>query len=475
MQGGHAVIFSSYRFLFLYLPVTLLGFHLLRRTGRAVWVKLWLTAASLVFYGIGQPDFFFGFILLVVSNYYLGEGIARSKRKWVRVLLLSLTIVWDLGLLFWFKYLNFFLECLNLLLHTSFSLYTLLLPLGISFFTFQMLAYVIDVYKDGKPAATLLDYAIFVTFFPQLIVGPVVKREELLPQTEGEGLLRFETENIYRGILLFSVGCAKKILLADPLIAFASGFYGGDVGQASLAAAWAGVLAYAFAYYFDFSGYIDMARGIGFLFGVELPVNFNSPYKARNFADFWRRWNMTISRFFSESIFGSIFHFGDGILKLIFATLATFLVSGLWHGADWHYLVWGAVNGLLVCCANIMTLYRKSLPKPLAVSLTFFFSVLVRVLFDCNGMTQAVQVYRRLFTPEPWNVFLSGLGTLITADWYVLILLAAGAAICFCCKNSNEIAKRTSFGRRDAILAAVLLMVSVFNMSQVSGFLYFNF
>lgn len=469
------MIFSSYQFIFLYLPVTLAGYHLLRRTGRVVWVKLWLVAASLVFYGLGQPDFFFGFAALVLSNYYLGEGIARSGRRAVRVTLLTLTVLWDLGLLFYFKYLNFFLESVNLLLHTGFSLYNILLPLGISFFTFQMLAYVIDVYKDGKPAATLLDYALFVTFFPQLIVGPVVKREELLPQTEGEKLLKFDTLNIYRGVQLFAVGCAKKILLADPLTAFASGFYGGDAGQAGLAAAWAGVLAYTFAYYFDFSGYIDMARGIGYLFGVELPINFDSPYKARNFAEFWRRWNMTISRFFSESIFGSIFHFGDRILKLVLATLATFLVSGLWHGADWHYLAWGAVNGLLVCGANIMTLYRRSLPKPLAVGLTFFFSVLVRVLFDCNGMTQAIEVYRRLFTPEPWNGFLSGLGTLAAGNWYVLVLLAAGAVICFCCKNSNEIAKRTSFGKRDAVWSAVLLMLSVFNMSQVSGFLYFNF
>lgn len=469
------MIFSSYRFIFLFLPVTLAGFHLLRRTGRAVWVKLWLAASSLAFYGIGQPDFFFGFVLLVLSNYYFAKGIARSGQKAVRISLLTLTVLWDIGALFYFKYLNFFLECVNLLFRAGFSLYHILLPLGISFFTFQMLAYVIDVYKDGKPAATLLDYVLFVTFFPQLIVGPVVKREELLPQTEGAGLLRFDPVNVCRGAMLFSAGCAKKILLADPLIAFASSFYGGDVGQAALSTAWAGVLAYTFAYYFDFSGYIDMARGIGFLFGVELPVNFDSPYKARNFADFWRRWNMTISRFFSESIFGSIFHFGDGIIKLIFATLATFLVSGLWHGADWHYLVWGVVNGLLVCCANIMTLYRKSFPKPLAVVLTFFGSTLVRVLFDCNGMTQALQVYRKLFTPEPWNAFLTGLGTLAAGNWYVLILLAVGALICFCCKNTNEIAKRTSFGRRDAVYGAALLMLSVFNMSHVSGFLYFNF
>ena len=236
-----------------------------------------------------------------------------------------------------------------------------------------------------------------------------------------------------------------------------------------------GVLAFTFAYYFDFSGYIDMARGLGYLFGVELPINFDSPYKASDFADFWRRWNMTISRFFHETVFANLFHFGDRIPKLIFATLATFAVSGLWHGADWHFIAWGIVNGVLVCIANIGTLKRIKLPKALGCVVTFVLSVLVRVLFDANGMTQALQVYRRLFSFTGWRNILPDLTSFVPQNLTVVVLLVVGALICFCLPNSNQIGEKTRFRGRDAVFAAVLLMLSIFYMSQVSTFLYFNF
>lgn len=467
------MIFSSYRFLFLFLPAVLLGYHLLRLRGRMTWAKVWLVAASLVFYAVGQPDFLIGFVALAAGNYLLALGLGRLKRG--RGLLMAAAAIWNLGALFYFKYLNFFLEGVNLFAGTAFPLAERLLPIGISFFTFQMLAYAGHIYRAPEDLDGPLDYAVFVTFFPQLIVGPVVKRGELMPQLAGNKLRTFDRVNVCRGLMLLAVGCAKKTVLADPMIKFASGFYGGDVAAASPVTAWCGVLAYTFAYYFDFSGYIDMARGIGCFFGVELPVNFDSPYKARNFAEFWRRWNMTVSRFFSETVFGRLFHFGDGVGRLILATLATFLASGLWHGADWHFLAWGLVNGALVCCANLMTLKRKSLPKPLAVGLTFFASVLVRVLFDCNGMTQALQVYRRLFTPVGPGTLLADLAAFGAANWYLLALLAVAAVLCFCCKNSNEISQKTEFTARDGLFAGALFALSLVHMTQVSGFLYFNF
>ena len=469
------MIFSSYRFLFGFLPIVLVGYHLLRLWGRIVPMKLWLVAASLAFYGLGQPDFFLRFVAFGLVNYGLAVCIHKTQAKWLRIVWLLLVILWNLGMLFYFKYFNFFLEGVNLFAGSHFAMRDIILPLGISFFTFQMLAYVISVYRGTAPLASMLDYGVFITFFPQLIVGPVVKQEEMLPQLENDRLCKFDSINVYRGIMLFSVGCAKKVLLANPLIDYATAFYGGDVTQATLTATWFGVLAYTFAYYYDFSGYIDMSRGIGHLFGIELPANFDSPYRTRNFADFWRAWNMTISRFFSESVFNNLFHFGDGIIRLIFATLATFLVSGLWHGADWHYLVWGVANGVLVCAANIMTLYRKSLPKIPAVVLTFFFSVLIRVLFDSTGMTQAVQIYRRMFDFVPLGQLFTELSAFVAANRYAVLIMVISALICFCCKNSNAISKRTDFQAKHAVGSAVLLMLSVFYMSQVSGFLYFNF
>lgn len=459
----------------MFFPIVLLGYHLLRRSKNVFGLKLWMVAASLVFYALGQPDFIIQFTLFGLVNYAIAVLIARAQKKPVRVLGLLLAIAWNIGVLFYYKYTNFAAEGLNLFFGTHLQKLDIKMPIGISFFTFQMLAYACDVYNREAPLTSLLDYGVFITFFPQLIVGPVVKEEEILPQIEGERLLAFDSVNVNRGIMLFSIGCAKKVLLANPLITFASSFYGGDAASANIVTTWAGVIAYTFAYYLDFSGYIDMARGIGHLFGITLPINFDSPYRARNFADFWRRWNITVTRFFSDTIFHNMFHFGDGVFKLILATLATFLVSGLWHGADWHYLVWGFANGILVCFANIMTLYRKSLPTALAVSLTFFFSVLIRVLFDCTGLIQALAIYRNMFAFVPVQTFLSGARSFVAGNLGVTAAMVLGAVVCFWPKNANGISERTKFTAGDAVWSACLLMASVFCMSQVSGFLYFNF
>lgn len=291
------MVFSSYRFLLLFFPITVGVYHLLRRTGRTVWVKLWLAAASLVFYGLGQPDFLLGFVCSIGLNYLILLGLHRTEKRGARIALLTASVIWNIGLLVYFKYTNFLLQNINWVLRTDFDPIHVILPIGISFFTFQILAFTVSCYRGDCDYPTLLDYVVYVTFFPQLIVGPVVKHEELMPQVEGEALLRFDPVWIYRGVMLFSIGCAKKILLANPMIDYATAFYGGDVTAFTSLEAWLAVFCYVFAYYFDFSGYIDMARGLGCFFGVALPINFDSPYQARDFGDFWRRWNITISRF----------------------------------------------------------------------------------------------------------------------------------------------------------------------------------
>ncbi len=474
------MIFSSYAFIFGFFPAAVLGYHLLRRTGRVQWVKLWLTAASLVFYGLGQLDFLPWFAASLVLNYLLLWCIRRTGGKWLRRLWLLCAVGWNIGLLFYFKYTNFMLHNLNWLLGTDFPMLQVVLPIGISFFTFQILACTVSFYRGECGFPAFLDYAVFVTFFPQLIVGPVVRHEELFPAIEGERLLGFDAGLwVPRGVMLFSIGCAKKILLADIMINYASSFYGGNVGDFSFVETWIAVLCYVFAYYFDFSGYIDMARGLGCFFGIALPINFDSPYKARDFSDFWRRWNITISRFFNETIFSNLFGFGDGVGKLILATLATFLVSGLWHGAAWHYIIWGLVNGALVCVSNLRALWdKKPLPVPLAVFLTFAAGTLTRVLFDCAGMTQAVQIYKKMLDLRNLlhvRTLLGSLAAFVEGHLVLTLVLLASAVICFCLPNANGVMERERFSRRDAVFSGVLLALSLFNMTQVSTFLYFNF
>lgn len=280
------------------------------------------------------------------------------------------------------------------------------------------------------------------------------------------------------GIYYFSAGCAKKILIAGPLINYAQTFYS-NIHAGGFFESWTAVMSYTFAYYFDFSGYGDMAIGLGLLFNIRLPINFNSPYKARNFADFWRRWNITLSQFLNDYIFKGIYKFGDRTGKLFIATLVTFIVSGIWHGAGWHFIIWGIVNGIFVCCSYIMTLNSKKLPFPLAWLLTFFGVILTRVIFDSQNMTQVLHVYKDMFNITGFlsdkSLFLSTGYLFIHNNLALILLIVISAAICFGARNTHEMSREFKPNWKYAAFAAVLLTLSLFRMTSVSNFLYFRF
>ena len=476
------MIFSSYKFIFLFFPIVFGIYSILRKMNKLTIMKVWLAGASLFFYGFGDWRFFP--ILLFTALYNFGISYYLQKdnvKKPIKVLLMIFGLTENLGLLFYFKYRNFFFENINLLFGTEIPMLKIILPLGISFYTFQIISYLADSYSGDAKGYSFIDYMVFVTFFPQLIVGPVVSHDDIIPKLTADNLMKIDSKNIMLGILLFAIGCFKKTVIADPLITHAQNFYNSvpiewmaDGGK-GIVETWSAVLAYTFAYYFDFSGYIDMALGLGRFFNIDLPQNFNSPYKARNFADFWRRWNITVSNFLENNIFKNIFHFGNGKIKLIFATLVTFIVSGLWHGAGWHYIFWGIANGIFVCFANMMTLYRKRLPFPIAWALTFFFSMLVRVLFDALSSVQALTVYKIMFTPVAWNDLYSQFANYITSNKGIFALLIFGAVIIFGFKNTGELSENFTPKARYAVYAGVLMAVSLFCMGGVSNFLYFQF
>ncbi|HPV02914.1 MAG TPA: MBOAT family O-acyltransferase [Clostridiales bacterium] len=473
------MIFSSYTFIFAFLPIVFTAYFLLQRFAGDRPAKIWLVAASLFFYAWGNILFLPLLAGTVVFNYFIVSLLRKNRgRPVLPKMLLALSVLENLGLLFYFKYLNFFLSNVNYVFGTGYILRDIVLPIGISFYTFQILAHVIDTYRGESEDSTFLEFAVFVTFFPQLIVGPIVRHDYMIGQIRSESARRIDTSNIIKGIMYFSIGCAKKILIADPLISHAQHFYN-VMGNGNFFEAWGAVFAYTFAYYFDFSGYIDMALGLGMFFNIKLPDNFDSPYKARNFADFWRRWNITVSNFFYDYIFRRIFRFGDGVLKLVLATMATFIVSGLWHGASWHYVFWGVANGILVSIANIMTLRRKKLPFPLAWALTFFFVLVTRVLFDANGMTQAFNIYRTMFDIRPALAGFSDFMRLgldyVRENLHETILVVAGACICFFAPNTREMFSEFRPRWYHAVFAGALFTVSLFFMGRVSSFLYFQF
>ncbi|MDF2836296.1 MAG: hypothetical protein K0Q63_1936, partial [Paenibacillus sp.] len=371
------MIFSTYTFIFVFLPITLLGYRLLSYLGWMNLAKLWLVLASIYFYSKGSGTFIFLFIADILANFVIGTLIVKMADKqaiWTKRLLLTAGLLLNVGFLGYYKYANFAIENINLLTGGAFPLLDVVLPLGISFFTFQLIAYLVDCYRGKTKETPILEFLLFITFFPQLIVGPIVHHADIIPQFRDRKVALFSGANMILGIFLFSMGCAKKIMLADPLTSYAATFYS-DVAAGDTITAWVASVGYSVSYYFDLSGYADMALGLALMFNIRLPHNFNSPYKARNFREYWQRWHMTLSKFLSDYIFRSFYRKGSGSFNFYFSVMMTFFVSGFWHGAGWQFIVWGIVNGVFVCLSHMM--YRNKWQLPFLVAWTMTFAGIV--------------------------------------------------------------------------------------------------
>lgn len=472
------MIFTSYSF-FIFLIVVLLVYRLLNYLKLVPVAKIWLILASFYFYAQGAKEFLPFFMGSVFFNYIIGSTLIVTEDKRNRKFLLALGLIQNLGLLGYFKYANFFVENYNFITKSNFDLGTIILPIGISFFTFQLIAYLVDCYRGETKEYSVIDYLLFITFFPQLIVGPIVHHKDMVPQFESEQQSKFNKENFFLGLFIFSIGCGKKVMLADPLTSYAKNFFA-SVNDFNSLDAWLSSLSYTLSYYFDLSGYADMAIGMGLLFNVRLPENFNSPYKARNFREYWQRWHMTLSRFLSNYVFRSVFKKGSGSFNFYFAVMTTFFVSGFWHGAGWQFIIWGIVNGIFVCMAHFMIRRKWSLPKPLAWFLTFLGVVGTRILFVSHGMKSAMDVYRKLFD---FSIFanmnfkdiLYTLGKFVSYNGYTILILIIAMGIAFFAKNTREITEDFTLEYKHAVVIGVLLVISLLQMTIVSDFLYFQF
>jgi alginate O-acetyltransferase complex protein AlgI len=343
------MLFNSYVFIFVFLPATLAGFFLLGRFQPRL-AAAWLTAASLFFYGWWNPLYVGLLALSICFNYACGVAIARGvasggagARK--RMLVFAVTV--NLGVLAYYKYANFFLASLNSAAGASLSLDEIVLPLGISFFTFTQIAFLADAYLGRAREYNFVHYGLFVTYFPHLIAGPVLHHAEMMPQFGERATYRFSWENAAVGLTIFAIGLFKKVMLADGVGAYAKPVFDAAATGMELTAleAWCGALAYTFQLYFDFSGYSDMAIGLSRLFGIVLPLNFHSPYKAANIIDFWRRWHMTLSRFLRDYLYIPLGGNRHGPARRYASVMITMVLGGLWHGAGWTFVLWGALHG----------------------------------------------------------------------------------------------------------------------------------
>ncbi|MBN1794139.1 MAG: MBOAT family protein [Candidatus Omnitrophica bacterium] len=402
------MLFNSYEFIFLFLPVVLIGFFGIGRLKNHRAAILWLVAASLFFYGWWNPVYLCLILGSIVFNYTIGAGLASEcapSNRFRKKIFFVTGITGNLLLLCYFKYAHFFLDTVNALTGTGFHLGKIVLPLAISFFTFQQIAYLADVYRGETYERNFLHYCLFVTFFPQLIAGPIVHHKEVLPQFAKNTIYKVNHERLALGITIFCIGLFKKVVLADGIAAYASPVFAAAEHTATLTflEAWCGTLAYTFQIYFDFSAYSDMAIGLGQMFDIRLPLNFHSPYKALSIIEFWKRWHITLSRFLRDYLYIPLGGNRKGSPRRYLNILVTMVLGGLWHGAGWTFVIWGTLHGVYIVANHLWrTVFRSLKGSGAAVSswweralshLTTFTAVVIAwVFFRAESFTGAVNM-----------------------------------------------------------------------------------
>jgi D-alanyl-lipoteichoic acid acyltransferase DltB (MBOAT superfamily) len=420
------MLFNSPEYIFLFLPFTVLVYFLLARQGSG-YRSFWLVSASLFFYGYWNPVYLWIIIGSVLFNFIIARqlGGAKNLRK---TMSLTLGIVANLGLLGFFKYTNFLVENLNPLFESKIPRVDIVLPLAISFFTFQQIAYLVDSSKSQVKHHSLLEYSLFVTFFPQLIAGPIVHHREMMPQFADESRRWVNWQNICAGIIVFSIGLFKKVVIADSFAVWADAGFDSDV-TLSMTEAWAATLSYTFQLYFDFSGYCDMAIGAALLFNIHIPMNFNSPYKALNIQDFWRRWHVTLSRFLRDYIYVPLG--GNQVrVPLIYTNLLiTFLVGGLWHGAGWNFIIWGALNGIAIVLHRIWFEAGLRMNRFAAWGCTFLFTCFAWVFFRSSDIETALGITRSLIDIDSLTLSQPFLDELSAVIHYPVTFLVHGSDV----------------------------------------------
>ncbi len=493
------MLFNSYDYLVYFLPVAVLGYFALGSRPR--WSVRWLVAASLVFYGWWNPRYVPLILASIAFNFAVALLIQRAhcarphdaptlaalaarcprrgrnsrfgtarQRSWIIA-----GVAGNLLLLGVYKYSDFLLRTLAGAGVVPLVQFHLALPLGISFFTFTQIAFLVDVARNRAREPALSNYALFVTFFPHLLAGPIIHHSEMMPQFASTANKRVAWDNVARGLFLIAIGLAKKTFLADPLAPLvASGFdHAHAIGAPD---AWLSVLAYTLQIYFDFSGYTDMALGAALLFNIRLPINFDSPYRALDLRDFWHRWHITLSRFLREYLYIPLGGNRRAEPRVLANLLVTFLLGGLWHGAAWTFVAWGALHGAGLCCVHLWKRTGTALPPIVAWAVTFLFVAIAWVFFRAPSLRDALAMLRAMsgFADATTNASTTA-ARLLEGTTPVALALVAGVLIAALPRNSNTMTRDLSASWLAGVATAAALVASILQFSHVAPFLYFNF
>lgn len=484
------MLFNSYIFIFLFLPLALIGYYGLNYTKKYTLANIFLIAMSLWFYGYYNPSYLLVICTSILVNYTLTRIMDKMEIEGVRKLILGIGILGNAASIFYFKYYDFFVENINGLLNTSFQLKYVVLPLGISFFTFQQMSYLVDAYRGQTKKYGFIEYALFVAYFPQLIAGPIVLHNEVIPQFRDTSKRSINNANMAKGIYIFALGLAKKVLIADTFGRATSWGFGMVSSLSSMEAIIVSI-AYTLQLFFDFSGYCDMAIGIGYMFNIQLPQNFNSPYKAISIVDFWSRWHMSLTRFLRQYVYFPLGGSKKGTIRTYINIMVVFLVSGIWHGANWTYIVWGLLHGVLNCLNRMFERQWSKVHVVVQWMATFATVSGLLVIFRANTLTEAMIFLKKIiwlgdfsirnelkmcFALDELQLLDAGLGRFFTSRvdgvfmWGILLL---GFLLIFNAKNSSEIEFKTT--KVKGAFTVLILFWSIVSLAGVSEFLYFGF
>lgn len=490
------MLFNSYEFIFLFLPVCIGGYFVLNRLRLTVGANAWLLFASLVFYSWWDIKYLPLILGSILFNYTIGGLLAESEEQRKNIVSRKAIFVFGLvvNILFlgYFKYMDFFIGNLNSIASTNIPLLRIVLPLGISFFTITQIAFLVDAYEGLVKEKNLLSYALFVTFFPHLLAGPILHHKEMMPQFDTLRSKVLNYKNFSLGLFLFFIGLFKKVVIADQFsLTVKAGF---DLAKSlNFFEAWITSLSYTCQLYFDFSGYSDMAVGIGLMFNIVLPINFNSPYKALNVVDFWKRWHISLSDFITTYLYTPILRSFSSIsfVRSMYAIFIAMFISGFWHGAGWTFIIWGCMHGGALVVNHNWKKRKIKMPKPLAWFITFNFVNLAFVFFRAKGWTEAWRIIRGMFgmsgffPAETFTKFafmdifranfgktiLAGIGGRNETMWGLL----AALLFILILKNSNELTSRFKPDWRTFAFIVIISFYTLLNMGKVSEFLYFQF
>ena len=486
------MLFNSYIFVMLFLPLSIIGFFILNKLKSPVWAHVFLLGMSLWFYGYFNKKYLLLIIFSVLFNYTAYRILLGNVNKKINSIVLAMAVLFNLSLLFVFKYYNFFIENINLIFQKNLPLHHLLLPLGISFFTFQQISFIIDTYQGQVEKHDLCTYALFVTYFPQLIAGPIVTHDELIPQFKDQTRRQVDWHHIAQGSYLFVLGLAKKVLIADTFGNIVNWGYD-NLSVLDSTNAVVVMLSYTIQIYFDFSGYSDMAIGIAKMMNIDLPLNFNSPYKSLTITEFWDRWHMTLTRFFTKYVYIPLGGNRKGTVRTYVNLLIVFLISGFWHGANWTFIIWGGLHGLFCILVRSQKKFVDKIHPILNWLITFIFVNFTWVIFRADSVADARKMFMAVFTlkfheineniiscfrlPEVVWVFEKIHLNVWMWNKYILLFPIFAGVFFSILKSGNAYERMQNFEAtlRKSITTALLLIWCIFSFSGISTFLYFNF